>query len=189
MRRSALFLAAVVLFSGIYAEEASEAVIPEDSGKSGDSGESEKHVKPAHPVESLNPDPEDFLNRGKNYTFICDVKQNFFSAWRKCIDRKLELATIESLEDNLAFEAALGSYREQVYTSGTDMGKEGSFVWLVNKRVIPGWNNFEAWETGEPNNNAGNENCLVGIVKGGRVQWNDIPCNNEYCYMCQDILT
>ncbi|KAL9699348.1 hypothetical protein quinque_002789 [Culex quinquefasciatus] len=115
--------------------------------------------------------------------------QNFFSAWRKCIDRKLELATIESLEDNLAFEAALGSYREQVYTSGTDMGKEGSFVWLVNKRVIPGWNNFEAWETGEPNNNAGNENCLVGIVKGGRVQWNDIPCNNEYCYMCQDILT
>lgn len=139
--------------------------------------------------ESLNPDPEDFLNRGKNYTFICDVKQNFFSAWRKCIDRKLELATIESLEDNLAFEAALGSYREQVYTSGTDMGKEGSFVWLVNKRVIPGWNNFEAWETGEPNNNAGNENCLVGIVKGGRVQWNDIPCNNEYCYMCQDILT
>ncbi|XP_039448625.1 CD209 antigen-like [Culex pipiens pallens] len=187
MYRSALFLAAVVLFSGISAEEASKNVTSGESSKSVSPGDDGKALNPADVLDYLHPYPVDFLHKSKKYSFFCDNKVDYITAWRKCMDINQELATIESAEDNLAFLAAVGSYTDYVLTSGTDLGKEGSWMWLVNHRQIPGWNQFSAWDNGEPNNQ-GPEDCLVGFNRDGVLFWNDIPCGNAYCYMCQELI-
>ncbi|XP_052566497.1 mannose-binding protein C-like [Culex pipiens pallens] len=136
-----------------------------------------------HVVPAIN----EYLNQTKVYTLHCEKTVDFFTAWRSCYDLGEELATIESSRDNKALASALESSDNLAYTSGTDAGKEGSYVWLVNKRPIPGqWNNFTAWNPGEPNNSESKEHCLVvKNLPNGSAGWNDVPCDVSLCYVCQ----
>ncbi|XP_035531670.1 lithostathine-1-beta-like [Morone saxatilis] len=38
-----------------------------------------------------------------------------------------------------------------------------------------------AWNTGEPNDYGNNENCAMNRRSEG---WNDVPCTNEYMFIC-----
>ena len=51
-------------------------------------------------------------------------------------------------------------------------------------------NGFERWMGGEPNNQGGNEDCLVTYDQHpswltGHL-WFDVPCSNEYKFVCQE---
>jgi hypothetical protein len=43
---------------------------------------------------------------------------------------------------------------------------------------------FEYWNGGEPNDHGSGEDCthFTPWTNGG---WNDIPCNNQYPYICR----
>ena len=52
----------------------------------------------------------------------------------------------------------------------------------------PELNENEAkWRENEPNNEDGNENCVVMRVSDGKVTWDDVNCNDvSYRFICQN---
>ncbi|ROJ38582.1 C-type mannose receptor 2 [Anabarilius grahami] len=44
---------------------------------------------------------------------------------------------------------------------------------------------FRHWNTGEPNNAGGNENCTA-IEQNAQGQWLDISCNNQFPFVCHE---
>ena len=55
--------------------------------------------------------------------------------------------------------------------------KEGVFAWTDGTSFSKTF-----WNTGEPNNLGGNENCLHSWASG---MWNDISCTNAFHYVCK----
>ena len=79
------------------------------------------------------------------------------------------LATVESADEYQQVLSVLPS-------SGT------AVVWLGASRVGDGWEwvdgepmNFSAWAAGEPNDDGGNEDCLVLLKVDGSWAWYDVP--------------
>lgn len=60
----------------------------------------------------------------------------------------------------------------------TDSASEGTFVWIDG-----GGLDFTHWNTGEPNDAAGNEDCTeMDLAVGG---WNDVPCGDARAFICE----
>lgn len=70
------------------------------------------------------------------------------------------------------------------WTSGTKLGFD-SWQWMgIGKQV-----KFTDWSTGEPNNlKDSNENCihLYGASSKEAGRWNDVPCDCEYYFICEE---
>lgn len=62
--------------------------------------------------------------------------------------------------------------------SGTDLGHEGSFVWLTTGLPLI----YKNFLKHQPDNARGNEHCLE---LHGNGQWNDAPCTYNYFSVCQ----
>lgn len=61
-----------------------------------------------------------------------------------------------------------------------DRAKEGLFTWLDDRNKTT----YSFWDTGMPNNSAGNENCVV--TDGNRAnKWDDLDCSTLNRYICQ----
>lgn len=71
-----------------------------------------------------------------------------------------------------------GYERESFWLSATDLGHEGTFVWL-NTGLPMVYKNFRK---NQPDNAGGNENC---IEMHGNGEWNDILCHNAFYSICQ----
>uniref|UniRef100_A0A182NPC3 C-type lectin domain-containing protein n=1 Tax=Anopheles dirus TaxID=7168 RepID=A0A182NPC3_9DIPT len=125
---------------------------------------------------------------GLTYT-VHNTKVTFFEAWNACISYSGYLASPESVRQNEAIwtlikkTGATGGW----WLSGTDIGMEGSWIWL--SRNVPvgsayGYDNFAA---GEPNNvvtATNTENCLnIGFF--GNSKWNDAACDSSFYYVCE----
>jgi len=79
-------------------------------------------------------------------------------------------------------------------------GVNGVAVWTAGKREHVNKNHwywktgahsketmgYTNWyrPTGEPNNHGGHEDCLM-MWKDHNYQWNDEPCDHQYCFVCE----
>uniref|UniRef100_A0A182YTB2 C-type lectin domain-containing protein n=1 Tax=Anopheles stephensi TaxID=30069 RepID=A0A182YTB2_ANOST len=60
------------------------------------------------------------------------------------------------------------------WISGTDVGLEGSWIWLSNNKPVGSIKGFVNFAPGEPNHLSTNgENCLITYNDG---TWNDVDC-------------
>ncbi|KAA8578956.1 hypothetical protein FQN60_006048 [Etheostoma spectabile] len=90
------------------------------------------------------------------------------------------LASIHSEEEQVFLKDYIkreyGSY-PRTWIGGFDAVKEDTWMWTDGSKF-----NFKSWNRGEPNNNAGGENCLVMNWYEG--QWNDWACTNQTSFAC-----
>lgn len=56
------------------------------------------------------------------------------------------------------------------------------FYWMGNKKLMT----FFDWDTGEPNNFNGFENCLLQAKIEYSGKWNDAECHLKNYYICED---
>ena len=119
----------------------------------------------------------------------------------------MHLASIDNAQDQKKLEEHIeniGLGHEHFWTSGTDQGEEGKFVWMSTGKPL-GWEN---WNAGEPNNyeyeGGEREHCLELWNRDGKVgsflsifflnnnfiffqglKWNDSPCSFETYFICE----
>jgi lectin-like protein len=95
------------------------------------------------------------------------------------------LASIQSASENALITNLVGT--ADVFLGGSDEVTEGVFVWDDGTPV-----QLTNWNTGEPNNGAGQfeEDCIQLLGSRGGV-WNDIPCApppvnlGSYPFVCE----
>ncbi|XP_045479162.1 perlucin-like isoform X1 [Harmonia axyridis] len=122
---------------------------------------------------------------GHYYYFEKYFKSNFIKAMQYCREHGMDLLSIETGVENIEIIAYLKKNypkAEHIWTSGTDMGEEGSFVWLSTGRPL----NFTSWCNGQPDNAGKNEHCLEILRLGvENYVWNDRSCLSEYNFICE----
>lgn len=57
---------------------------------------------------------------------------------------------------------------------------EGKWVSLTT-----GKNEYTSWYRGQPDDNAGKENCAINNYGKSLERWNDVPCNTKFQVMCE----
>jgi Lectin C-type domain len=80
------------------------------------------------------------------------------------------LATMADAAENDFIRLNLGGV--QGWIGFNDIASEGTFVWVTGEPVT-----FTSWNSGEPNNSGGIENCAEISGSGGG--WNDLPCDGQ----------
>jgi len=125
----------------------------------------------------------------KNYYIGHFFKANWYKASQYCRYHGLQLASIETKEENTILEryiSEIGLGNEHFWTSGTDQAEEGVFYWFGTGKPV-GYTN---WNAGEPNNfryeNGEEEHCLELWNRDAKgLKWNDTPCSFETYFICE----
>uniref|UniRef100_A0A182SF39 C-type lectin domain-containing protein n=1 Tax=Anopheles maculatus TaxID=74869 RepID=A0A182SF39_9DIPT len=116
---------------------------------------------------------------------VYSTKVTYWEAWQQCIANGGNLASIETATQNNAVHKAIKKTGRdgQWWLSGTDLGLEGSWIWLSRNEPVGTPYGYLNYAAGEPNNmsNAG-EHYLVMRGDGA---WNDIPCDSPAFYVCE----
>jgi len=114
---------------------------------------------------------------GRNYAF-CFARATYSAARTDCQSRDGSLVSIhdDAQQDWLA--ATISSLRlgSEWWIGLSDSEEEGVFVWDDGSEV-----DYTHWNTGEPNDWGGNEDCTE-LTHG---IWNDLACNQALAYICQ----
>jgi len=127
--------------------------------------------------------------QGKEYYIGIFFKANWYKAEQYCRFHGMHLASINSAEEQKNLEDHITSFgmgNEHFWSSGTDQGEEGKFVWMSSGKPLT----YENWNAGEPNNfqyeNGETENCLELWNRDGKgLRWNDTPCSFESYFLCE----
>jgi len=125
----------------------------------------------------------------KRYYIGHFFKANWYKSQQYCRFHGMHLASIESKEENAVLEKhvnEIGLGTDHFWTSGTDQGEEGTFVWFSTGKPIT----FTNWNAGEPNNfkyeNGEEEHCLELWNRDAKgLKWNDTPCSFETFFICE----
>lgn len=89
----------------------------------------------------------------------------------------VRLASIQSVSESAVVTSLIGT--SQAFLGGSDELVEGTFVWDDGTPV-----QLTNWNTGEPNDAGGLEDCIeiIGSLGG---KWNDVPCTGLYPFVCE----
>jgi len=125
----------------------------------------------------------------KSYYIGIFFKANWARAAQYCRYHGMHLASIDNAQQQKKLEdhiESIGLGHEHFWTSGTDQGEEGKFVWMSTGKPL-GWEN---WNAGEPNNyeyeGGEREHCLELWNRDGKgLKWNDSPCSFETFFVCE----
>uniref|UniRef100_A0A182WE58 C-type lectin domain-containing protein n=1 Tax=Anopheles minimus TaxID=112268 RepID=A0A182WE58_9DIPT len=109
---------------------------------------------------------------------------NFFTAWQQCLLYGGKLASIETADQNALVLEAIKRSRGTGgwWISGTDIGLEGSWIWLSKNIPVGSNNGYVNFAMGEPTNSGTGENCLA--IEQSPL-WNDLPCEKLINYVCE----
>jgi hypothetical protein len=124
-------------------------------------------------------------NRGPHFFMVTGASVTWAAGKTACNNVGAQLATILSASDRNLIIKAQNTPTPQVvwigYTDDSSAGTtEGNYKWSSNLPTISGQT---YWNTGEPNNAGGNENCAEQATTGG---WNDINCvTTTHFPMCE----
>ncbi|XP_035786836.1 perlucin-like [Anopheles albimanus] len=116
-------------------------------------------------------------------------KVSFFEAWRQCLTLGLRLAIVTSSADSELIKEAINATNtttEPWWIGGTDLGLEGSFLWISTELPVGHRTGYTNWYAGEPNNFGGNENCME-IGRRTNVGWIDVPCDWKQKFVCEKV--
>lgn len=69
------------------------------------------------------------------------------------------------------------------YTSGTDADNEHTFSWT--NTGVPREIKFDNWHMGQPNNVAGNQDCLLMEYPNDDFKWGDVNCDTKHAFICE----
>jgi lectin-like protein len=150
-----------------------------------------------------------FALSGHGYMY-CSPIGDVIAAKLRCAQQNMHLAWIESSAENAALAIAVpavahrpynGGNQAGPYIGGTDVVKEGTFLWgdgtvfwTGGLMGSPVGNAFSNWAHDEPNDNGtvaeGGEDCIEFLLEDGAIglqgQWNDVPCSNPiYETLCE----
>ena len=72
-------------------------------------------------------------------------------------------------------------------------GGQGTYIGLYrNPRDKSRWlwvdrsrSTYTHWNSGEPNNSGGSEDCVHTLGRSHGYRWNDLPCNYHVPYVCE----
>jgi len=125
----------------------------------------------------------------KSYYLGIFFKANWARSAQYCRYHGLHLASLTSDTEQRLLEKhieTIGLGQEHFWTSGTDQGEEGQFVWMSTGKPL----GFENWNAGEPNNyeyeGGEREHCLELWNRDGKgLKWNDSPCSFETYFICE----
>lgn len=69
------------------------------------------------------------------------------------------------------------------YTGGNDERVEGMFDWTDSG--APYHTIYSNWKSGQPNNVAGDQNCLLLQYPELDFQWGDVDCDEKHPFICE----
>jgi hypothetical protein len=111
---------------------------------------------------------------------VCAAPKKWDDARKTCKDRGADLVVINDAEEN-AMLASLDL--ASMWIGLTDAKTEGKFEW------VSGSSTYTAWNTGEPNDSGGKEDCVQLSSSGhGTGKWNDLACDTPLGFVCEDIV-
>ncbi|KAK7108591.1 hypothetical protein V1264_016300 [Littorina saxatilis] len=100
----------------------------------------------------------------------------------KSLDQHGKLVEIGSADENNFVANFVKSHGGQnVWVGINDMAKEGHFVFGTSTWGLP----YTNWNPGEPNNNAGSEDCVAIDVQRYNGHWHDQNCDNQLSFVCE----
>jgi hypothetical protein len=99
-----------------------------------------------------------------------------------CQQRGADLVIVDDAAEN-DFLAGLGL--NAPWLGASDVATEGSWVWVDGSTV-----SYANWNTGEPSNSGGIENCATMLTGDAATQgkWNDTDCTGSRQFVCEDVL-
>jgi hypothetical protein len=147
-----------------------------------------------------------FALAGHGYMY-CSTLGDATAAKLRCTQQNMHLAWIESAVEDAALSVAVVAAAHRPYNGGneagpiiggTDVVKEGTFVWGTGTtfwtgglKGSPVGNVYTNWAHDEPNNDGSpSENCMEFLLENGTIgllgQWNDVPCDRAiYETLCE----
>ena len=119
--------------------------------------------------------------QGVCYKFSLD-KKDWDEAEKTCNQEGAHLTSIFS-DKEAAFVRCLqdASSVHKTWIGGKRSGND--FQWIDGKPF-----DYDNWNTGEPDNLGGDENCIEVYSDPGHAwhdKWNDVPCNLKRNYVCK----
>uniref|UniRef100_A0A182MFJ5 C-type lectin domain-containing protein n=1 Tax=Anopheles culicifacies TaxID=139723 RepID=A0A182MFJ5_9DIPT len=113
------------------------------------------------------------------------ITGNFYESLHTCILHGGYLVAIETPTQNVKVMEAIKKLggNGPWWTSGTDFGMEGAWMWLSRHKAMGAINGYTNFETGRPVfSTSGGDNCIA-IYKTGL--WRDVPCNSRLSFVCE----
>ena len=105
-------------------------------------------------------------------------------ARQECQGMNADLLIINSAEENTFIADLLKAKGVKWGWIGLQRNtKDSTFYWIDGTPI-----EYDAWRSGEPNNDDGNENCAYIDVVASYGGWNDIPCDIRNIVLCQKAL-
>lgn len=115
----------------------------------------------------------------------CHYHQSFDSARGVCQARGMELADINSGDENNAvlgaFNGQDGEAWDDLWIGGRENGTSRNFLWVRTGAGL----GYANWRSGEPSNDSGggNDDCIAARQSG--FNWNDRNCGGTIEFICE----
>ncbi|MEN9502846.1 MAG: hypothetical protein RI964_2131 [Pseudomonadota bacterium] len=132
-------------------------------------------------MNSVYADSNNRINPENNHAYQrFDTALNWHDAQTACTAKAAHLASITSANENSWIQTNLYSIAvPAAWIGGSDETTEGFWEWTTHEA----WG-YSNWNTGEPNNTAGNENVTEMWMAAGGV-WNDLNADTTHSYICE----
>lgn len=114
---------------------------------------------------------------GEKIFMTSGYEGNFDSLKQRCSQAGGQLASPQNAAENAAIQQIVVLYNKLVFLGINDIQTEGRFKYLNGGNIV-----YSNWQTGEPNNDKGIEDC-VEVYSSGK--WNDKSCGEKRLIVCE----
>ncbi|XP_072526534.1 uncharacterized protein [Salminus brasiliensis] len=111
--------------------------------------------------------------------YISTERKTWTESRQDCINRGAHLVIINSREEQNFAKSLRGD--QKAWIGLNDRDTENTWRWVDYSALSTGF-----WRPGEPNSNAGDEDCVItGEASDPVMNWADYPCNDNFVWICE----